>query len=168
MWICSDRHPRRPLINWAGKPFLKQSGDRFSPDGQWVVFSGSRFGSTAKHLWITPVRSGVVSENDLIPVTEGDSAEIEPYWSPDGRTIYFLSDRDGFQCIWAQRVDLATAQPIKSPIAVAHFHHARQIIQSPSGYAGDIGLSVAKDSLVLMIAERHANIWLRGEPSRAR
>ncbi|HEV3202063.1 MAG TPA: hypothetical protein VGZ73_29395, partial [Bryobacteraceae bacterium] len=168
MWICSDRHPRRPLINWAGKPFLKQSGDRFSPDGQWVVFSGSRFGSTAKHLWITPVRSGVVSENDLIPVTEGDSAEIEPYWSPDGRTIYFLSDRDGFQCVWARRVDPVTAQPLGPPFEVAHFHHASQAIQSPSLLSGDIGLSVARDSLVLMMADRRGNIWLRTEPGRAR
>ena len=168
LWICSDGLPRRPLIHWAGKPFLKQSGGRFSPDGRWVVFSGSRFESLAKHIWITPVRGGVVSEDELISVTDGDSTDIEPYWSPDGRTIYYVSNRDGFLCISARPVDPVTARPVAPAFFVAHFHHASQAIQSPSGYPGDIGLSVAKDSLVLVMASRQGNIWLRREPSQAR
>ena len=166
LWIWSNRNRQRPLIPWAGKPVLRQFGGRFSPDGKWVVFSGSRFGSSAKHIWITPVRSdGTVGEKDLVSLTDGNSTEIEPYWSPDGQTIYFLSDRDGFQCIWARHVDPATAQPLGAMFAAADFHHARQAIRSPSAYPGDIGLSVSKDSLVLMMADSHGNIWLRPDPS---
>ena len=130
-----------------------------------MVFSGSPFGSSAKHIWITPVRKeGSVKENELISVTEGSSADIEPYWSPDGQTIYFLSDADGPLCIWARRVDPATAQPRNPAFPVAHFHEARQTIQSPSPYRGEIGLSVSKDSLVFMMADRRSNIWLETEP----
>jgi Tol biopolymer transport system component len=168
LWICSGWHPRRPLIHWAGKPLLKQSGGRFSPDGHWVAFSGSRFESFAKNIWITPVREGVVSQGDLIPITDGDSTNLEPYWSPDGRTIYYVSGRDGFLCIWARPVDPVTAQPAGPAFAAAHFHHARQAIQSPSGYPGDIGLSVAKDSLVLVMASKQGNVWLRKETGHAR
>lgn len=169
MWICSDRNARRPLIPWTGKPALRQSGGRFSPNGKWVVFCGAPFGSSAEHIWITPVRKeGAVRENELISVTEGGSAETEPYWSPDGRTIYFLSDNDGFRCIWARQVDPATAQPRNPAFPVAHFHHAGQAIRSQSGYPGDIGLSVAKDSLVFVMSDLHGNIWLQIEPGRIR
>ncbi len=164
IWICSHGNPKRPLIPWAGKPVLKQSGARFSPGDRWVVFSGSQFESAEKHIWITPVRrEGTVAESDLIKVTEGDSMDTEPYWSPDGHTIYFLSDRDGFQCIWGHRVDPVTAQLIGDTFPVYHAHNSRRAIASPSEYQADIGFSAARGSLVFMMAERSSSIWLRKE-----
>jgi len=46
-------------------------------------------------------------------------------WSPDGNLLYFLSDRDGFRCLWAQRLDPATKRPVASPFDVHHFHRTR-------------------------------------------
>ncbi|HTS27913.1 MAG TPA: protein kinase [Bryobacteraceae bacterium] len=170
IWIGSKGRARRPLIRWAdNKLILRQQGARFSPDGRWVVFSGSRFEVPSKHIWITPVRAaGTVAESDLIPVTDGDGSDIEPYWSPDGRTIYFLSDRDGYQCIWARHVDPATARPLNEPFAVQHFHLARQVIESPSMLPGDVGLSVARDSLVFMLSGRRGNVWLGKDGDRSK
>jgi dipeptidyl aminopeptidase/acylaminoacyl peptidase len=169
MWICSAGNPRRALIEWEGKPALRLSAARFSPNGKWVAFSGSPFGSSVKDLWIVPLRKDrPAKENELIQFTNGDFAETEPYWSPDGRTIYFLSDRDGFLCIWARSFDPVTGQPRNAEFPVSHFHQATRSIQSPSPYRGDIGLSVAKDSLVLMLADRHSNIWRQAEPKSAR
>ncbi|HLK66346.1 MAG TPA: protein kinase [Bryobacteraceae bacterium] len=163
-WLCSNRGARRSLIRWQGKPLLKQSGARFSPDGRWVVFSGTTFDSPEnRHIWITPVRTEPVADKDLIQLTEGTDAESEPYWSPDGHTIYYLSNADGLLCIFARHVNPATAQPVGAPFVVLHAHDASHKIQSPSAYPGDIGLSVARNSLVLMMSEHRGAIWLRRE-----
>jgi Tol biopolymer transport system component len=33
-------------------------------------------------------------------------------WSPDGKLIYDISNRDGYPCIWAQRLDAATKRRV--------------------------------------------------------
>jgi Tol biopolymer transport system component len=167
--ICSSSEHCRPLIPWAGKKLLKQSGARFSPDGRWVVFSGSRFDSPGRHIWITPLReSGTVAEQDLIPLTAGPAADLEPFWSPDGRTIFFLSDRDGFLCVYGRHVKPETAQPTGSVFRVFDAHQARWTIDSPTAAPADIGLSATRDSLVLMMTTRQANIWLGTNLTRQR
>ena len=162
--ISSDRQPPRPLIQIAGGHPWEEGAGRFSPDGRWVVFAGSTLGSPVRHIWIAPVRKeGSVREDELIPITDGPSADKEPFWSPDGKRIYFLSGRDGYTCVWAREVDPATAQPRGSAFHVTDFHHARQVIQGPSAYSGDIGLSVSRDSLVFTLSEYSGNIWVKTE-----
>jgi len=34
-------------------------------------------------------------------------------WSPDDGVIYFISGRDSFRCIWAQRLDPRTKRKIR-------------------------------------------------------
>ena len=55
----------------------------------------------------------------------GDALERDPAWSPDGRFLYFISERDGFRCVWARPLDAATKRPIGDAFAVRHFHAAR-------------------------------------------
>ncbi|HPC82527.1 MAG TPA: S41 family peptidase [Thermoanaerobaculaceae bacterium] len=60
----------------------------FSPDGQWLAFSMSdRNGS--RSLWIWGVADGVARR-----VTEEFWNETSPAWDPDGKFLYFLSDRE--------------------------------------------------------------------------
>ncbi len=165
--IASDGKAPRPLIRWAGTHPWTEFAGRFSPDGRWVVFHGSNSESEPRHIWIAPVRrEGSVKEDELIPLTDGASSEKEPYWSTDGRRIYFLSDRDGFNCIWAREVDPATARPRGPAFVVADFHHARRVIQGATVYSGDIGLSASKDFLVFAMAEYTSNIWLKTDSAR--
>ena len=72
---------------------------------------------------------------------------------------YFLSERCGFRCIWSQRLDAATKKPIGEPLAVRHFHSARQGL-SAIGDSGAIGLSFAGDSLYFALAEQRGDLWL--------
>src|SRR5262249_25705856 len=50
------------------------------------------------HLWTTPVPGPGDPPADALPeprrLTSGPFEEAEPTWSPDGRQLYFLSDRD--------------------------------------------------------------------------
>ena len=38
-------------------------------------------------------------------------------WNERGDTLYFLSERCGFRCIWSQRLDVSTKQPLGPPAA---------------------------------------------------
>jgi len=167
--ISSDRKPPRPLLQLAAAQPWMEFGARFSPDGRWVVFAGSPAVSPARHIWIAPVRKeGPVREDELVPLTDGPSSDKEPYWSPDGKRVYFLSDRDGFVCVWAREVDPVTARPRGAAFHVTDFHHARRVIQGATVYSGDIGLSVSGDSVVFALSEYTSNIWLKTEYPQGR
>ena len=80
-------------------------------------------------------------------------------WSPNGNLLYFLSERDGFRCIWAQHLEPATKRPSGAAFAVRHFHTSRRSLVT----IGDpiaTGLSVGVGKLVFSMTERTGNIWM--------
>jgi hypothetical protein len=77
------------------------------------------------------------------------------WWSPDGNTLYFLSDQDEFLCIWAQPLAPVTKQPHGPPKPVMHFHERARIVG-----AGPFGTAMTADKLYLPIGETKGNIWL--------
>ena len=121
---------------------------RFSPDGKWMAFH-ARTKQTTAQVFVVPI-DGVlpVPRQQWIAVTDGGSEEMEPAWSPNGELLYFLSDRDGFRCIWARRLNAAGKQPAGDAFAVRHFHRARRSLTAhdqhhrvdrPFGGAGPYG-----------------------------
>ena len=48
----------------------------------------------------------------------------KPQLFPDGNTMYFTSNRDGFMCMWAMRLDPKTKRPLGAPFPIQHFHAA--------------------------------------------
>ena len=94
---------------------------RFSPDGKWMAFH-ARTKKTTAQVFVVPL-DGVlpVPRPRWIAVTDGGSEEMEPAWSPTGDLLYFLSDRDGFRCIWARRLNGADKRPPATPSRCAIF-----------------------------------------------
>ncbi len=84
-------------------------------------------------------------------------------WSPDDNTLYFISSRDSFRCVWAQRMNPKSKQSAGEPFPVAHFHQARRSLRVVD--SGLIGLAVARDKIVLSEIERTGNIW-RAQPGK--
>jgi len=135
--------------------------ESFSPDGEWIAFQARPLhNDAARTIYVTPFRDGNVGAEDTwIPVTDGTHMDREVKWSPDGGMLYFLSERDGFRCIWAQRLDRRTKHTIGAPFPVYHFHHSQQSLAS-LGSPGKVGLSVTRDGLVFSLAETTGNIWM--------
>lgn len=62
-------------------------------------------------------------------ITDGLSADDKPRWSPDGRAIYFLSDRGGFANVWGQRVDPVEGRQVGQPFKVTKFDSAERRLE---------------------------------------
>jgi eukaryotic-like serine/threonine-protein kinase len=119
-----------PTLLQARKQILKHakyglSRGRFSPDDRWISFHSITPG--ARRIFIAPFHGArLIPENEWIPITSGEAMDRYACWSPDGHLLYFLSARDGFRCVWAQRLDPATKHPSGPAFPVRHFHTSRR------------------------------------------
>ena len=129
---------------------------RFSPDQNWVSFILLR--ST---VHVSRMVGGAAQDQDQwIPI--GDSLDRgHTWWSPDGNTLYFLSLRDDYRCIWAQSLDPATKQPQGPLKAVQHLH--RRLRYNRAGGA-QFSYGLTADKHYLPLRKTKANIWL-AEPA---
>ncbi len=137
------------------------SGSRFSPDGKWVAFH-SIDRASKQQLWIVRIDGALPApRSEWIAVTDGTYVERDPAWPPSGAMLYYLSERDGFRCIWARRLDPSSKKPSGDRFPVEHFHSVRRSL-APFGTRGyHIGLSVAADRMVFALTELKGNLWLR-------
>ena len=135
----------------------------FSKDGKWVAFHVSDGKTEVRRVFVMPVRPGYpkVESKDWIPITNGTALDREAVWADDGATIFFLSERDGFRCIWAQRLDPATKQPRGEAYGVLHFHRVYRSLSNVLGSVASIGLTVQANQLVFSLGEIAGNIWIQ-------
>jgi Tol biopolymer transport system component len=87
----------------TGEKRLVHSGDAvqpsWSPHGFRIAYWGvSRSGQ--RILWTVPATGG-----EAVQVTEGKNVDWNPVWSPDGRYLYFASDRSGTTNLWRVPID---------------------------------------------------------------
>ena len=109
-------------------------------------------------VFVSPVKQGkAAGENEWISVSDHSVRNQRPWWSPDGRLLYFISTLDGFPCIWAQRLGPSTKHPWGEPLAVHHFHGARRTV--PEALAS-FGPAVSGDRIIFSISELTGNIWM--------
>ncbi|MFZ5970115.1 MAG: OmpA family protein [Bacteroidota bacterium] len=88
-----------PLPEGINAPNINEGGITFSPDGRTMVFakgnSGKRKGTNDVDLYLSRFRNGQWTQPQLININQPDSWESTPAFSPDGRTLYFSSNRKG-------------------------------------------------------------------------
>jgi Tol biopolymer transport system component len=150
----------RAVVDFLQHPEHNVDDARFSPDDRWVCFK-LELGPGHEPTVIAPVRNGVAApESEWIRVTDGP-IDGRSWWSPDGNLLYFQSDRDGSECIWAQKLDPASKRPVGPAFAVYHFHGGRRARSQTFGYG------MAPDRLYFTQEETTGNIWL-AEPQGAR
>ena len=83
-----------------------------SPDHRWLVFEGSR---DLLHRPDSTIFAMPAAGGRWIQITDGKQWDDKPRWSPDGKTIYFLSDRQGFFNLWGIHFDPVKGHPQGEP-----------------------------------------------------
>src|ERR1700741_381030 len=81
-----------------------------SPDGKWVAYTVATpdmdANRNATNLWMAPVAGG-----DAIQLTR-TGKDSSPQWSPEGRSIAFLSARSGDSQVYLLSMDGGEAKPL--------------------------------------------------------
>jgi DNA-binding winged helix-turn-helix (wHTH) protein/Tol biopolymer transport system component len=129
-------------------------------DDRWIILA-KELSRARGQIMIAPVRDGTAGkEPDWIAVTDGTHNDGGPQFSPDGNTAYFVSKRDGYDCIWAQRLDPATKRPLGEAFGYEHFHDASQ--KDLDGYwnGDDADLSISRDKIIVSLVQWHVGIWM--------
>ena len=140
------KHPEYPLLR-----------SHFAPDGRWIAFDAI-VGDQVR-LFIAPFQGmSAIGQSTWIAVTNGATLDSTPRWSPDSNSLYFRSARDGYICLWGQRLDPKTKRPLGEAEPVYHLHGARRSISSVPPSLLEI--SVARDKIVFPMGERTGNIWM--------
>jgi Tol biopolymer transport system component len=126
---------------------------QFSPDGRWIVFEAVADSPNLEPtLYVVPTSGGPWTR-----ITDNKHWDDKPRWSPDGRTIYFVSRRGGFFNVWGIHFDPTAGKTVGQPFQVSKFESPRLMIPR---WIPPVGLSLTEDKLVLTMAEESGGIWV--------
>ncbi|HYG81665.1 MAG TPA: protein kinase [Pyrinomonadaceae bacterium] len=127
---------------------------RFSPDEKWISFLGQKMTEPGVSvIYVTPSSGG-----EMTPITEGEYWYDKPRWAPDGKTIYFISNRDmAFFNVWGIRFDSARGKPAGAPFKVTSFDNPGRII---SPVVNRMQMAVSETRLVVPLMEVTGSIWM--------
>ena len=87
---------------------------RVSPNGRRIAYWGFPSESDPnREIWTIPVAGGTP-----VRVASDPAVDWNPVWAPDGRSLYFLSDRGGTMQIWQIDVDESSGRTTGEPRAL--------------------------------------------------
>jgi outer membrane protein OmpA-like peptidoglycan-associated protein len=96
-----DMNTVQRLPEHINTPYINVGCVTFSPDGRTMVFAkgntGKRKGGPDVDLYLSRYRNGTWTEPIQININQPDTWESTPAFGPDGRTLYFASNRRGGQ-----------------------------------------------------------------------
>ncbi len=81
---------------------------QISPDGEWIAFQSDRSGyrdNKRMDIWLVPFEGGYARNLTPNTIAHHDS---KPRWSPDGKRLAFVSDRNGWRNIGV--IDVASGE----------------------------------------------------------
>jgi tricorn protease len=121
----------------AGEPIRLASNPALSPDGKLLAFD------YLGDIWIVPTTGGVAR-----PLTRHPAKDTQPKFSPDGREIAFVSDRDGTPQVYTMPVTGGTPRQIT-------FHTAGFTLHE-----------WAPDGDHVLVSSQRDHAWSRRQPER--
>jgi hypothetical protein len=118
--IDPDSHNESPLFELEDRALLEAA---LSRDGRWLaILTGETDGSLA--IDVVQVGDAGADPASAVEIASGPHWVGAPRWSADGKTMYYLSDRDDFICVWGQHLDAASKKPVGEAFPVVHAHSA--------------------------------------------
>jgi Tol biopolymer transport system component len=126
---------------------------RYSPDRRWVLFNAqSRKEPGVSILGVVPVTGG-----KWTPLTDKTLWADKARWSPDGRTIYFISNRaSAFFDVWGVGYDPAKGALVGTEFRVTRHENPSRLVSS----TGVSELGVGPTQLVVPIIETSGSVWV--------
>jgi Tol biopolymer transport system component len=96
---CPAPAAEQPLSPAKALSYVRAGDLHFSPDGSELAYAATSYLWDARsHIAIVDIGTGRTRE-----ITPADKSERSPQWSPDGRSLVFLSNRGGKTQIYAVR-----------------------------------------------------------------
>jgi Tol biopolymer transport system component len=140
---------------------LTREGDavqpRWSPGGRRVAFWGLKLGSGQRDIWTVP--AAATGEPVHVAVTADPVVDWNPVWAPDGRSLYFASERGGSMNLWRVGIDEASGRPRGEP----------EPVTTPSRTSGSITFSRDARLLMFVSSDRRSSIQRLGlDPAAGR
>jgi Tol biopolymer transport system component len=147
--------PRDGAIRVILRPVATTLGGvAISPDDKWIAFESLESTNAA-----SPEGRIMVARASVTPIAKDSWIEVAsagslPRWSPDGRSLYFLSRSDGWSCVWGARFDSTTGKLLHAASPFMHVHgQNRPLLGS---YA------VSSKHLFVGLHQRAGNVWMSG------
>jgi len=89
------------------------SDPQLSPDGKWVAYTVStpslQDNRNVARVWVVEVATGRSRQ-----LTNGPGSDRQPRWSPDGKTLAFISTREGGAQVWLLPIAGGDAHKVSS------------------------------------------------------
>ncbi len=144
--------PQHVVIDRARMNFWQA---KVSPNGRWLAFAAETLGHPEPgKIRIAPMGDASVTEWADVP---GLSGVDKPRWAPDGRTLYFLWNRGGFQNLAGIRFDPDRGVTVGEPFEVTHFT-SPDLIVTPYLDRTDTGIAAHRAILTMMSST--GSIWM--------
>ena len=133
---------------------LTRQGDavqpRWSPNGRRIAYWGLKEGSGQRDIWTIP--ADATGEPVPVAVTSDPTMDWNPVWSPDGRSLYFASERGGSMNLWRVAIDEASGRLRGEP----------EPVTTPSRTSGSISFSRDGRLLMFVSSDRRSTIQRLG------
>src|SRR5262245_3378217 len=135
----------------ASHPELNLFQPRFSPDERWIVIQGIKYAGLST-IYVQPTSGGALTQ-----ITESRHWDDKPRWAPDGRTIYFVSDRSGLLNVWGIRFDPLKGKPVGESFQVTAFESPSRMVFPR---VAPLEMAIAGGRLLINLTEATGSLWI--------
>ena len=146
-------------------PGALQGQFAISPDGRWLAYQKRGLETQSFNLWIAPMDGASAPVN----VTRLNASHGQPTWSPDGKYLFFGSDRDGAG-LYALPLQPEDSRPDETPPVFVKptapvkveidFTEIDERIRKVAGQSVDADLKITDDGLLLFVSG--GDVWTIG------
>jgi Tol biopolymer transport system component/DNA-binding winged helix-turn-helix (wHTH) protein len=151
--VADAPHAERTMREVAADPGANVWQGRFSPDGRWIVFNTIKpTAAEVSTIYVVATTGGPWTK-----ISEGPWFEDKARWASDGRTIYFVSNRDTSLNVWGRRFDPVKGAPVGEAFQLTRFESSERMLSTS---IAQLGMAVARDRLIVPITSLSGNVWI--------